>query len=124
VVQVWGITIGGAILQTEVAKRLPEQVVAFLPHGEAGALQYAIIPLVKTLPEPLQTEVRKAFGDSLVYVWCAAAGLSGLGLLASLPMELLPLHTEVDKRWTYQAPRPVSPKDLEKNVARPSESTA
>jgi hypothetical protein len=113
---VWGISIGGVVLQTALEKRLPTEVLKFVPNSASGALQYAVIPLIKTMPDALQADIRKAFGDSLVYVWIAATAFSGLGLISSLPMRLLPLHTDIDKKWTYQAPRNGSVEEAEKDT--------
>ena len=32
-------------------------------------------------------------------IWQVLTGISGLGLLCSLPMKGLPLHTQVDEKW-------------------------
>jgi hypothetical protein len=97
-----GVSISGAILQNTLAKRLPAEVVKFVPVENAGALQFAVIPLIHTLPNKLQEQVRKAFGDSLKYMWIAATAFAAVGLVASLPMRLYRLHTTVDDAWAYQ----------------------
>ncbi|KAJ6515187.1 iron permease [Mycena vitilis] len=51
---VWGITVGGTILQNELHKRLPADFVAKFPGGIEIA--YSIIPVIRTLPEPLKTQ--------------------------------------------------------------------
>lgn len=51
------------------------------------------------MEEPLRTEVRNAFAGSLQTLWRVSIGLSGLGLLVSLGMKGLPLHTAVDGNW-------------------------
>ncbi|THH19084.1 hypothetical protein EW146_g2001 [Bondarzewia mesenterica] len=95
--QVWGITIGGTILQNELRKRMPAQFLSEFPEGTAIA--YATMPLISELSEPLKTEVRVAFADSLKVIWQVLVGVAGLGLLSSLMMKHLPLHTAVDKDW-------------------------
>lgn len=55
--------------------------------------------MIAELEEPLRSEVRDAFGDSLAVIWRVMAGIAAAGLAASLFMKALPLHTEVDKRW-------------------------
>lgn len=40
-----------------------------------------------------------AFAQSVAVIWQVFIGLAGVGLIASLFMKGLPLHTEVDKRW-------------------------
>ncbi|KAJ7201832.1 iron permease [Mycena pura] len=92
-----GVTIGGTVLQNELQKRLPPAFSLQFPHGTAIA--YSIIPAIQTLPEPLKTEIRVAFADSLRVVWQILIGISGLGFSVSLAMKRLPLHTEVDEKW-------------------------
>ncbi|KAJ6550611.1 iron permease [Mycena vulgaris] len=92
-----GVTLGGTVLQNELKKRLPAAFSVQFPGGTAIA--YSIIPLIPTLPEPLKSEIRIAFAQSLRVVWQVLIGVSGLGLLASLAMKRLPLHTEVDQKW-------------------------
>ncbi|KAJ6458426.1 iron permease [Mycena vitilis] len=91
------VTIGGTVLQNELGKRLPPDFSVQFPEGTAIA--YSIIPLIKTLPEPLKSEIRVAFAGSLRVVWQVLTGISGAGLLASLAMKRLPLHTDTDTKW-------------------------
>lgn len=95
--KVWGVTIGGTILQNGLHKRLPEAFLAQLPEG--AALAYSAIPLIKDLPEPLGMEVRVAFGDSVQVIWQVIAAVSGLGLLSALLMKGLPLEDKMDEKW-------------------------
>ncbi|KAF7362515.1 Iron permease [Mycena venus] len=96
-IQVWGITIGGTILQNELHKRLPAEFIAQFPGGTEIA--YSIIPVIRTLEEPLRGQVRDAFAQSLKVVWWATTGIAGLGFLLSLPMKHHQLHTAVDREW-------------------------
>jgi hypothetical protein len=95
--QVWGVTIGGAILQNELQKHIPSEFLLQFPQGTAVA--YATIPLIPTLSEPLRDEIRAAFAASLKVVWEVLAGISALGLVTSIFMRGLPLHTAIDKDW-------------------------
>jgi predicted MFS family arabinose efflux permease len=92
-----GITIGGVILQNELGKRLPSDFASRFPEGVSIA--YSIIPLIRTLPEPLKGQIQIAFADSLKVVWQALAGIAGGGLVVSLAMKGLKLHSEVDAKW-------------------------
>ncbi|KAJ6474403.1 major facilitator superfamily domain-containing protein [Mycena vitilis] len=92
-----GVTLGGTVLQNELQKRLPEAFSLQFPQGTAIA--YSIIPLIPSLDEPLKNEIRVAFAESLRVVWQVLIGIAGAGLLASLAMKRLPLHTEVDQKW-------------------------
>ncbi|TFY54573.1 hypothetical protein EVJ58_g8782 [Rhodofomes roseus] len=94
---VWGVTIGGTVLQNELQKHLPSSFAAQFPEG--SAIAYATIPIISQLPEPLKTEVRTAFASSLKVVWEVLLGIAGLGLLSSLFMKGLPLHSTVDDEW-------------------------
>ncbi|OBZ76995.1 putative transporter C3H1.06c [Grifola frondosa] len=98
--QVWGVTIGGAVLQNELRKRMPAAFQAQFPEGTAVA--YATIPLIPHLKDPLKSEVRAAFADSLKVVWEVMVGIAGLGLISCVGMKGLPLHTDVDKRWALE----------------------
>jgi hypothetical protein len=95
--QVWGVTLGGAILQNELLRRLPEDFLA--QHSQSVALAYSIIPQIRDLPQPLKQNVQVAFAESLGVVWKAVVGVSAVGLLSSLSMRGLPLHTATDEAW-------------------------
>ncbi|KAI0083127.1 Mfs1.2 [Irpex rosettiformis] len=94
---VWAITIGGTVLQNELVRRLPVEFTSRFPNGVA--LAYGSIPVIATLDEPLRSEVRQAFVESIRVIWQVMIGIAGLGLLCSLPMKAHPLHTQVDESW-------------------------
>ncbi|THG93207.1 hypothetical protein EW026_g7966 [Hermanssonia centrifuga] len=94
---VWGVSIGGAILQNQLSKRLPQELLAQLPQGVAVA--YSIIPAINGLGEPLRGEVQQAFAKSIVVIWQVLTGVAALGILISLFMKALPLNTQVDETW-------------------------
>ena len=113
--QIWGVTIGTAVLQTQLTKKLPPAFVAQFPGGVSIA--YSVITVVPTLPEPLQSEVKTAFAESVAVIWQVMIGIAGIGFIASLFMKGLPLHTQVDQKWGLEdeqkAPT-TEVKDLEK----------
>lgn len=88
------------MLQNQLRKNLPEGFTANFPDGTAIA--YATIPLISQLEEPLKTQVRVAFAESLKVVWEVLGAITGLGLISSFLMRALPLHTAVDEKWGLQ----------------------
>ncbi|KAJ7773690.1 MFS general substrate transporter [Mycena maculata] len=100
---VWGLTIGGTILDNQLTRRLPAAFTAHIPGGAAVA--YAIIPQIQGLPPVERHTVQVAFAESLAVVWAVLVAIAGIGLLASLFMEGLPLHTKLDSRWALRDPR-------------------
>lgn len=94
---VWGVTIGTAVFQTQLQKKLPQEFIAQLPSGVD--LSFAIIPIIPTLDEPFRSEVQAAYALSISVIWQVMIGIGGIGFLASLVMKGLPLHTEVDREW-------------------------
>ena len=66
-------------LQNELKKNLLPEFVSQFPQGLEIA--YAALPRIRTLQEPLRTEVRQAFPKNLRIVWQTMIGESGLGLL-------------------------------------------
>jgi hypothetical protein len=99
---VWGITVGGTVLQNELQSRVPADVLTGVPGVAAGSLQYALIPVIQHLPAALRDELRVAFAESLQTVWKVFTGIAALGLLSSLPMRGLPLHAATDAKWALQ----------------------
>jgi len=95
---IWGITVGGAILQNSLKSRLPPSFEAAFPGGSAS-LALGVIPELKNLPPASLQEIRNAYAASLQIVWIAMTGLAGVGLLSSLMMRGLPLHAVTDKDW-------------------------
>ncbi|KAH9962027.1 major facilitator superfamily domain-containing protein [Lactifluus volemus] len=94
---IWGVTVGGAILQNELKKNLPASFLAQFPQGVEIA--YATIPVIPTLNSSLRNEVRNTFGEALKVVWQTVLGISIAGFLFSLGMRQLKLHTEIDEDW-------------------------
>ncbi|THH15540.1 hypothetical protein EW146_g4959 [Bondarzewia mesenterica] len=104
--QIWGVTIGSTVLQNQLTHRLSASgnLSSFLSQYPQGvSIAYAIIPDIKSLPEPLRTTVRDAFADSLRVLWLLLIGIGGLGALSSLLMKGLALHTHTDEKWAMQA---------------------
>ncbi|KAI0083280.1 hypothetical protein BDY19DRAFT_910713 [Irpex rosettiformis] len=72
----------------------------YFPDIRIGAaLAFSAIPVISDLEEPLRTQVRDAFAESIRVIWQVMTGIAGLGLLTSLIMKGLPLHTQVDEKW-------------------------
>ncbi|KAJ7183768.1 major facilitator superfamily domain-containing protein [Mycena filopes] len=95
--QVWGVTIGAAILQNRLGKHLPPAFKGLFPQGTQIA--YAVIPLLPTLPPDVQAETRQAFASAMGVMWQVMIGVGALGLLVSLPMKHLELHAATDEKW-------------------------
>ncbi|KAJ6476037.1 Mfs1.2 [Mycena vitilis] len=95
---VWGITIGGVVFQNQLKAKLPAQ---FLAKFQAELdFTFALIPIIKSLPQPLQDQVKRAFADSLKTVWAVMTGVVGLGLFVSLFMRHYTLTEKLDEKWT------------------------
>lgn len=90
-------TIGTAVFQTQLKKQLPAEFLAQLPSGVD--LSYSVIPVIPTLREPFRSQVEEAYALSISVIWQVMIGVAGIGLLASLMMKGLPLHTQVDRKW-------------------------
>lgn len=95
--KIWGVTIGGAVLQNELSRHLPAQFRELFPQD--AEIAYSAIPHISTLPEPLRSTVRTAFVDGLRTMWFVLVGISALGLGCSMLMKALPLHTKTDDAW-------------------------
>lgn len=96
--QIWGISIGGAILQNGLLTKLPPSFTSHFPRGIEIA--YSAIPEISHLDAELGLLVRQAFADSLKTIWQAMLGASVLGLICSLPMKHYELTLKLDGKWT------------------------
>ncbi|KIJ48812.1 hypothetical protein M422DRAFT_225924 [Sphaerobolus stellatus SS14] len=94
---VWGVTLGGAILQNELQRRLPQEFLDKFPQGVA--IVYSVIPSISHLQEPVKSQVRQAFIDSINRIYIALTAISAAGLICSLFMKGLPLNTLTDEEW-------------------------
>ncbi|KAJ3556504.1 hypothetical protein NM688_g1993 [Phlebia brevispora] len=101
---VWGITIGGTILQNQLSQKLPAQFLAQFPGG--AEIAFSVIPTIAMLPEPLKREVQDIFASGISRIWYVMAGVSAAGFVVSLFMKGLPLHTEVDDKWGMSEEKP------------------
>ena len=96
----WGVTVGGTVLQNQLTNKLPAEFIQQFPAGTQVA--YSIIPVVKGLPEPLKQQVRDALAYSLQTYWQILIGVSGVGFLSCFAMKGLPLHNNLDEDWGLQ----------------------
>ena len=54
------------------------------------------------MDEPLKGQVRDAFAGSVDVVWQVMTGIAGIGVLASLLMQDLPLQNLMDEKWRLE----------------------
>ncbi|CDO75123.1 hypothetical protein BN946_scf185010.g48 [Trametes cinnabarina] len=95
--QTWGVTIGATVLQNELKRRLPTTFLQQFPDGVEIA--YAVIPLIPELQEPLRTEVRVAFAESISTIWKVLTGISVAGCLTTLLLREIPMQTYTDDKF-------------------------
>ncbi|KAH8824449.1 major facilitator superfamily domain-containing protein [Flagelloscypha sp. PMI_526] len=95
--QTWGITISATVLQNELIKNLPSQFTSQFPAGVEIA--FAAIQYIPRLPEPVRTEVKVAFAESLSVIWYVMIGISGIGLLSVLMMREVPMRENLDETY-------------------------
>ena len=98
------------MLQNQLKKKLPAAFTAQFPQGLEIA--FAAIPVIKDLSEPLRSEVRQAFAQSMRTVWLVMVGISGAGLLTMALMKEVPMQAESDERFGLESKGPKG--DLEK----------
>lgn len=100
--QVWGVTVGGAILQNELQHHLPDSIFSSGLVAPGEAFTYAVIPLIPSLPQPEKDAVRHAFATSLTTIWRVLIVIGGVGFLVSLLMKDVPLHGYKDENWALE----------------------
>lgn len=117
-IQTWGVTISATILQNELKRNLPAAFVQDFPSGVEIA--YAVIPQIPSLEEPLRSEVRAAFAQSMATIWKVLAGLSGAGFLASFLLREVPMQTYTDEKFGLQQQAAVDAEPVRLEEARAS----
>lgn len=88
-----GITLGTAILQNELKRRLPKEFLEEFGNGVEGA--YGLVEVVRTLDEPMRGEVQGAYAEGTRGVWLVmvvVAALGGLCVLAT--KEIKPVDSD------------------------------
>ncbi|KAJ7743512.1 iron permease [Mycena maculata] len=113
--QTWGLTIASTILQNELGKKLPQAFTALFPSGADFA--YAAIPSIRGLAEPLKTEVRVAFAESMAVIWRTMIGVSGAGLLTCLLLTEIPMVQHTDETYGLHGRGESAPEDAEGGTA-------
>jgi len=87
--QAFGVGIGGVIFQNEWTKEVGDRVAsgvipkAYIIDSNAAEQAYTFLP---TFPEPVQTEYRWVYADSLRLVWFVTTGLSAAAMVVSFVM--------------------------------------
>jgi len=120
--QTWGITISATILQNELKKKLPSAFVSQFPDG--SEIAYAAIPLINGLEEPLRSQVRTAFAESMAVVWKTMIGISGLGVITLLGLKEIPMNTVTDEAFGLHEEKRRQDEELTANMAELSADPA
>ena len=81
-------------------------------------IAFAAIPVIRDLPEPLRTQVRVAFADSMSTIWKAMAGISALGLLSVFILKEIPMPTHKDDKYGLDVDSNVVNVDEEKGESK------
>ena len=87
-------------MQNELKSRLPSDFVQRFP--QVIEIAYAAIPVISTLAEPTQGQVREAFADSLSVVWKAMIGFSAAGFATLWFMQEIPMVKHTDDTYGLQ----------------------
>ncbi|KAG8990543.1 hypothetical protein FRB90_001730 [Tulasnella sp. 427] len=96
--QMWGITIGAAVLQNELKRRLPGDFLTLFPKQNVE-IAYAAIPMINELGEAQRIAVQDAFAGSIRVIWLVMVGMAGAGFVTSVAMQQLKLHEATDEDW-------------------------
>ena len=76
---------------------MPTSFLTQFPQGVEIAFE--TIPIIPRLSQPLKDAVRNTFGIALKVVWQVVLFISVAGMLCSVGMKQLELHTNIDKDW-------------------------
>ena len=76
---------------------MPAEFLQQFPGGYEIA--YAAIPVIKTLDEPLRTEVREAFARSMVVIWRVMIGIAGAGALTVPLLREIKMHVVTEEKY-------------------------
>jgi hypothetical protein len=77
--------------------------VQFSAQFPGGAdIAFSAIPFISGLEEPLRSEVRAAFADSLSILWKVLIGVAGMGLISTVLMKEVTMNTETDEKWALE----------------------
>lgn len=93
-------TLGSTVLQNELKKRLGTEFLDRFPSG--SAIAYTLIPQIDDLSEPIKSDVQAAFAQSLSIFWKVLIGIGAMGILSSLLMKGLALHSQLDEQWALE----------------------
>lgn len=112
--QTWGITIASTILQNELKKKLPADFVSQFADG--AEIAYAAIPIIGSMQEPLRSEVRDAFAQSMAVIWKTMIGISGAGILTLFFLKEVPMNAHTDEAYGLSAAEGRAVPDEEKTM--------
>ncbi|KAF9461647.1 hypothetical protein BDZ94DRAFT_1167409, partial [Collybia nuda] len=95
--QSWRISIDTSVLQNRLRSTL---LSSFIQEFTSDVdITYVAIPLVQDLPEPLQSQCRQVFSNSLHLLWKILLVLCAVGLLSVSLQRDIDFHTKTDSRW-------------------------
>ncbi|KAJ7021879.1 major facilitator superfamily domain-containing protein [Mycena alexandri] len=98
--QTWGITISASILQNIVKRQFPARFIKQLPAGSQFA--FAAVSRIAALPEPMQHEVKVAFGHGIDAIYQVMIVFAGLGFLCVFFMKEVPMRSNVDQTFALK----------------------
>ncbi|KAH8827294.1 major facilitator superfamily-domain-containing protein [Flagelloscypha sp. PMI_526] len=104
-VQTWGITIASTILQNQLKRHLPTEILSILPSSNPSEA-FALIDKIPNLPEPLRQQVKDAFAMSFSTIWLTMTGIAGIGFLSTLVMKEIHMHEVVDENYGLEEMKP------------------
>ncbi|THH28362.1 hypothetical protein EUX98_g5826 [Antrodiella citrinella] len=110
----WGVTISSTVLQNELKKKLPAAFLSQFPDGLEIA--YAAIPIIGDLQEPLRTEVRVAFAESMSVIWKTMIGISALGFISLLFLQEIKMALHTDATYGLTVNETSDMQDQEKAI--------
>ncbi len=82
--------------------------------AKGAEFSYTVIRTIPSLPEPLRTQVKVAFADSLRTIWFVMIALCILGFVAVLGMKEIKMHEATDEDWGMEERKRPEPQVTDK----------
>lgn len=114
--QSWAVAIGATVIQNQLKDHLSASFLSTIISAGGQDISYAAIPLISSLPQPLQDDVREVFARSIDMFWQILLAFCAVGLLSVFLQKEIPLHVQMDETWALDSSQDSRDRDVEQEL--------